>query len=54
MAACLARQYCAGKELIGVLALTRTAVRPFNKKQINLLTTLADQAVIAIENMRSV
>jgi signal transduction histidine kinase len=37
---------------IGALALTRKEVRPFTDKEIELATTFADQAAIAIENVR--
>src|SRR5258708_9432454 len=41
-----------GEEAIGSLTVRRTEIRPFSAKQIELVETFADQALIAIENAR--
>jgi signal transduction histidine kinase len=41
-----------GAQAIGLIAIRRTEVRPFTEQQIALLETFADQAVIAIQNVR--
>src|SRR5262249_32359270 len=43
---------CGENIAMGVLVLRRAEIRPFSNEQIALLETFADQAVIAIENVR--
>lgn len=48
----LAVPMCCDDRLLGVISVWRREVRPFSEKQIKVLETFADQAVIAVENVR--